>query len=96
MNAEPIIDPRAIDAINHGYVEKDWRTIARRLTELEGGWQLLGYAQNQPDARGIVRDAREQLRGKGVRCEVHALYGLGEAGTPRPWSGWAIFARVPR
>ena len=85
------IDPRASAILARGEMRRDWRPVASRVEADQGRWRLVWVA---PDVRkGIAREVRERLAAVGCRAEVVGLVGLGTH--PRPWTGIAVFARVP-
>lgn len=86
------LSPKIIDAISRGELRKDWRSTAKRVEAQEGKWQLVGVTDRTD--RGVAAEVTERLGSVGCRAQVVALLGLGEH--PRPWTGWAIFARIPR
>lgn len=86
------LSPRIITAIERGELRRDWRAVAKRIEAQEGKWQLVSVTE-KPD-RGITAEVTERLRSVGCRAQVVALLGLNSG--PRPWNGWAVFARIPR
>jgi hypothetical protein len=94
---EVLLEPKLIDAVNRARVKRDWRAIARRIEAMEGQWQLIEVTGNRerPELdRGIAAEYKEKLRGVGCIAQVVALQGMNI--NQRPWSGWALFARIPR
>lgn len=89
---EERLHPRLIEAAERGELRRDWRAMARRIEAQEGRWQLVGIPKRKD--RGIVAHVTECLAAVGCRAQVVALNGLGA--DPRPWTGWAVFARIPR
>lgn len=91
------LDPKLIDAVARARAKRDWRSIARRIEAREGQWQLIEVTPNRSDPRrdrGIAAEYKEKLRGVGCIAQVVALQGMNI--NQRPWSGWAVYARIPR
>lgn len=91
------LDPGLIDAVNRAKVKRDWRAIGQRIEAMEGQWQLIevtGNRENPERDRGIAGEYKAKLAAAGCVAQVVALQGMNI--NQRPWSGWAIFARIPR
>jgi hypothetical protein len=91
------LDPKLIEAVNRAKVKRDWKAIARRIEAMEGRWQLIEITANRQNPerdRGIAGEYKEKLRSVGCTAQVVALQGMNI--NQRPWSGWAIYARIPR
>lgn len=78
-------------------MHRNWPAIARRVKDAEGGWILVAVTKRHD--RGLAKETKERLRGVGCKAQVVALFGLEgkmTSGTmnPRPWEGFAIFARL--
>lgn len=88
---ETTLSPSIITKIERGALGRDWKAIAKRVEAMEGHWQLV-LTTDRTD-RGIQAEVRERLRSVGCRAQVVALKGLEIH--QRPWTGWAVFARIP-
>jgi hypothetical protein len=91
------LDPRAEEILRRP-VRTDWKAIAERVRQRANSsisaWQLVhvgaGYDSNIAELKAHIE---ERLRAHGCRAQVVALHGIGEG--PRPWQGFAVFARCP-
>ena len=90
------LDPRVISAVERGDLGRSWRQLARKIESREGGWQLVEVVPFCE--KNKIREKREHIRTRllavGCRSQVVALQGMNI--NQRPWSGWALYARVPR
>lgn len=89
---ETHLHPNVVAAIEKGELGTNWRALATRIEAQEGRWQLVSVTQRND--KGIAAEVRERLRGVGCIAQVVALQGM--MIHQRPWSGWAVFARIPR
>jgi hypothetical protein len=86
------LHPKLITAIERGELRRDWRDVARRIEAQEGQWQLVAVTQRND--RGVAKEVEDRLKRVGCIAQVIALKGMNIH--QRPWSGWAVFARIPR
>jgi hypothetical protein len=88
--------PQLADAISRGTDRRDWRSIAKRIEGMQGQWQLIETVPfvEKTAVKHRREEIKEKLRGVGCTTQVVALQGMNIH--QRPWSGWAIFARIPR
>lgn len=91
---EVILHPNVIREIERGELHRNWRAMRRRIEAAEGQWQLVLVSKPEDNGRGVAAAVKEKLAGVGLTAQVVALKGMEIH--QRPWSGWAVFARVPR
>lgn len=96
MPVDVKLDPKAIVALNRGDQGRSWRQLAKKIESREGDWQLVEVVPLCSKASmGEKREhIRASLRAVGCRAQVVALQGMNI--NQRPWSGWAVYARIPR
>lgn len=85
------LDTTIIERVERNDLRSDWRAIAKRLQEDEGRWRIVHITERTD--RGICEEIRARLARVGCRAQVVALMGFGHL--PRPWTGYAVFARIP-
>lgn len=68
--------------------------MRRRIEAAEGEWQLCFVSKPESNGPGVAAAVKERLAAVGLTAQVVALKGM--MIHQRPWSGWAVFARVPR
>lgn len=88
---EVILHPNVIREIERGQLHRNWRAMKARIEAAEGAWQLVQVTEGS--GAGIVAAVREKLEAVGFKGHVVALKGM--MIHQRPWSGWAVYARVP-
>lgn len=88
-----VLEPRLADRLREPGLRRDWKAVARRVAEAGGRWILVHTDAGYARGRGVQAEVRDRLARCGVRAQVVALHGIGEG--PRPWQGWAVFARIP-
>lgn len=88
---ETVLHPNVIREIERGELHRNWRAMRGRIEAAEGAWQLV--LTTDGNGPGIVAAVKEKLAGVGLTCHVVALQGM--MIHQRPWSGWAVFARIP-
>lgn len=91
---ETKLHPNVIREIERGELHRNWATIKTRLEAAEGSWVLVLTTEPEANAPGITKQVKEELRRVNCRAQVVALKGM--MVHQRPWSGWAVFACLPR
>ena len=91
---ETILHPNVVDAISRGELHRNWRAMRKRIEAAEGEWQLCFVSKPENNGPGVAEAVTERLAAVGLVAQVVALKGM--MIHQRPWSGWAVYARVPR
>lgn len=90
---ETVLHPNVVREIERGTLHRNWHAMKARIEAAEGAWQLVLVTKPDANGEGVAAAVTEKLRDVGGRFQVVALKGM--MIHQRPWSGWAVFARVP-